>query len=56
MPRNFLCQYDTIKYMTLAGRQGDVCGSDSRTTGFANPAATCFNLFPLADPLQSPYQ
>jgi hypothetical protein len=33
-----------------------VCGSDSRITGFANPAATCFNLFPLADPLQSPYE
>jgi hypothetical protein len=54
--RNFMCQYDTIKYITLAGRQGDVCGSDSRITGFANPAATCFNLFPLADPLQSPYE
>jgi hypothetical protein len=54
--RNFLCQYDTVKYQTLAGRQGDICGSDSRITGFANPAATCYALFPLADPLQSPYQ
>ena len=53
--RNFLCQWDIIKFETPAGRQGDVCGPNDRIGGFAQPGVTCFSLFPLADPLQNPY-
>ena len=52
---NVLCQHDTGKFQVQAGRQGDLCGSDSRTGGYADPNATCFKIFALGDPKQNPY-
>ena len=54
---DYLCNYDILKYQVEAGRQGDACGSNSRSGLLpAAPQQTCFYLFPLANVTANPYK
>ena len=52
-----VCLRDLVRYEVVSGRLCDLCGCDARDSSLlpANPAATCIELFPLANATANPW-